>query len=62
MEREDIKREADKEQVKETISDIQNKSNSSAKPSDGKNDDVVKDENIPVTYIDTEPKDIPIKH
>ncbi|RDV15134.1 hypothetical protein DXT99_10700 [Pontibacter diazotrophicus] len=57
MEREDKKKEADKEQMKETISDVQNKLNSSAKPSDGKSadDDVVKDENIPVTYINTSP-------
>lgn len=59
MEREDRRKE---ESEKEAGSDTQNSPHSAVKPSDGgsASDDVVKDENIPVVYIDTTP-DVPVK-
>ena len=63
MEREDSMKE-DNENKKEASADTQHSSDSAVKASGEKNaadaSDVVKDENIPVVYIDTTP-DVPIK-
>ncbi|WP_460920144.1 hypothetical protein [Pontibacter brevis] len=63
MENKENRKEEDKNQMKGTVSDNQNKPDSSTQPSGKKHDDdeVVKDENIPVTYINTAPEDIPKK-
>lgn len=65
MKREDKRKEEGKGQKKGTDSKAQNGSDSAMKPSDRKDaaDEPreVKDENIPVTFINTAP-DVPKKH